>query len=199
LAAVMSSVAAALNSCSTLIVFDVFDKLRPGLSDRAKINIGKITGIVVLISAVAWSPFLGNLGAIFELINQMFSIFAPSIVAVFAWGILFRKGTANASFYTLLGGSLFAASVFYTEKYMVINGIQNYISSPDGLGINWLRQTYIYFIVSSLIYAIISYFDKTEQVIPSEFYLRISKPSKLVNAISALLIGIMLVLYYIFY
>ena len=101
LAAVMSSVAAALNSCSTLIVYDVFDKLKPDLSDRAKINIGKITGVAVLVLAVAWSPFLGNLGAIFELINQMFSIFAPSIVAVFAWGILSRKGTANAAFYTL--------------------------------------------------------------------------------------------------
>lgn len=199
LAAVMSSVAAALNSCSTLIVFDVFEKLRPDLTDKAKINIGKITGAVVLVLAVAWSPFLGNLGAIFELINQMFSIFAPSIVAVFAWGILSKKGTANASFYTLLGGSFFAACVFYIEKYMVIGGIENYISSPEGLGINWLRQTYIYFIISSLIYATISYFDKTEQKIPAEFYLKVGHPSKSITYLSILLVGTMLVLYSIFY
>jgi SSS family solute:Na+ symporter len=195
----MSSVAAALNSCSTLIVYDVFDKIKPNLSDSAKVNIGKITGVVVLVLSVAWSPFLGNLGAIFELINQMFAIFAPSIVAVFVWGILSRKGTSTAAFYTLLGGSLFAACVFYIEKYMVIGGIENYISSPEGMGINWLRQTYIYFIISSLLYFCISYFDKMEQEIPDEFYLKVSKPSKLINYLSVLLVGIMLILYYIFY
>ncbi|MEX0274956.1 MAG: sodium/solute symporter, partial [Flavobacteriaceae bacterium] len=147
LAAVMSSVAAALNSCSTLIVYDVFNKLNPGLSDMAKIQIGKITSVVVLLLAVAWSPFLGDLGGIFELINQMFSIFAPSIVAVFLWGVLSRKGTANASFYTLIGGSLFALVIFIIEKYIPIGGVSNYISHPEGLGINWLRQTYLYFIV----------------------------------------------------
>jgi SSS family solute:Na+ symporter len=199
LAAVMSSVAAALNSCSTLIVYDVFDKLRPNLSDKAKINIGKITGITVLLLAVAWSPFLGNLGAIFELINQMFSIFAPSVVAVFLWGIISRKGTANASFYTLLGGSLFAAIVFYIEKYMTISGIENYISDPEGLGINWLRQTYIYFIVSSFLYFAISLLDRSKQEISEEFYIKVKNPSKLINYLSAILVITMLILYWIFY
>ncbi|MCK0157159.1 sodium/solute symporter [Cellulophaga sp. F20128] len=199
LAAVMSSVAAALNSCSTLIVYDVFDKIKPNLSDTAKINIGKITGVVVLVLAVIWSPFLGSLGAIFALINQMFSIFAPSIVAVFVWGILSKKGTANAAFYTLIFGSLFAAIVFYVEKYMHIGGIENYISSSKGLGINWLRQTYIYFIISSVIYVTISTLDKTEQFIASEFYLKVSTPSKTINYLSILLVVVMLVLYYIFY
>ncbi|QOD61811.1 sodium/solute symporter [Polaribacter haliotis] len=199
LAAVMSSVAAALNSCSTLIVYDVFDKLKPGLSDKTKIKIGRITGISVLILAVIWSPFLGDLGGIFELINQMFSIFAPSIVVVFLWGILTKKGTANASFWTLLLGSLFAGIVFLIEKYGTIHGIQNYISSANGLGINWLRQTYIYFIISTLIYLTISYFDKSEQNIPDSFYLKVKAPSKIVNNLTFLLVGIMIVIYVIFY
>lgn len=199
LAAVMSSVAAALNSCSTLIVYDVFDKLKSDLSDTAKIKIGRITGVVVLILAVAWSPFLGDLGSIFALINQMFSIFAPSIVTVFLWGILSKKGTANASFWTLLGGSLFAGTVFLIEKYAVIGGLENYISNPNGLGINWLRQTYIYFIISSIIYAMVSYFDRSEQEIPSTFYLKVKSPSKTVNYLTVLLVIIMLVIYVIFY
>src|SRR3546814_15348168 len=72
---------------------------------------------------------------IFSLINQMFSIFAPSIVAVFLWGIVSRRGTANAAFWTLTAGSLFAATGFIIEKYAVINGITNFISSAEGLGI----------------------------------------------------------------
>jgi len=199
LAAVMSSVAAALNSCSTLIVFDVFDQLEPNLSDKSKIRIGKVTSIVVLVLAVAWSPFLGDLGSIFELINQMFSIFAPSIVVVFLWGILSQKGTANASFWTLLLGSVFAGSIFMIEKYMTIDGVENYISSVDGLHINWLRQTYIYFIVSTSIYFVISYFDKSEQTIPEAFYLKVSSPSRKVNYLSLLLVIVMLLIYAVFY
>lgn len=199
LAAVMSSVAAALNSCSTLIVYDVFNRLKPNLSDRTKIHIGRITGVAVLVMAVLWSPFLGNLGAIFELINQMFSIFAPSIVAVFLWGIVSRKGTANASFFTLLGGSLFAASVFLVEKYAVVAGLTNYISSPEGLNINWLRQTYLYFIVSSVIYGVVTYFDTSKQQVPVSFYIRVKKPSKTVNYLSVVLVIVMLCIYAIFY
>ena len=199
LAAVMSSVAAALNSCSTLVVYDIFDKLRPGMTDKAKIRIGRVTGVVVLVLAATWSPFLGNLGAIFELINQMFSIFAPSIVAVFIWGILSRKGTANASFWTLLGGSIFAGSIFLIEKYAVVDGMENYVSNPDGIGINWLRQTYLFFIFSSLIYFAVSYFDKSVQEIPEGFYLRVKKPSKLINGIALILVVVMLIIYSIFY
>jgi len=154
---------------------------------------------VVLLLAVVWSPFLGNLGTIFELINQMFSIFAPSIVAVFLLGIISSKGTANAAFYTLLGGSLFAASVFCIEKYLPIGGISNYISSADGLGINWLKQTYLFFIFSTLLYAVISIFDKNDQVISPGFYLRISSPSPLVIWLSGVLLLVMLILYWTFY
>ncbi|GAA3552790.1 sodium:solute symporter family transporter [Snuella lapsa] len=199
LAAVMSSVAAALNSCSTLIVYDVFNKLNPNLSDANKIRIGKITSITVLLLAVAWSPFLGDLGAIFELINQMFSIFAPSIVAVFLWGILSKKGTASASFWTLLGGSFFAAIVFLVEKYATINGIKNFVSSQEGLGINWLRQTYVYFIISSIIYVLVSYFDTSKQHIPDTFYLKAKASSKTVNMLSITLVAVMLIIYCVFY
>ncbi|MEX2564422.1 MAG: sodium/solute symporter [Cyclobacteriaceae bacterium] len=199
LAAVMSSVAAAINSCSTLIVYDVFNKLKPSLPDEQKIYIGRITGVLVLLLAVIWSPFLGNLGTIFELINQMFSIFAPSIVAVFLLGIISSRGTASAAFFTLLGGSLFAASVFLVEKYLPIGGVPNYISSRDGLGINWLKQTYLNFIFSVLLYAVISIFDKKEQVIFPGFYLKVHSPSSLVNWLSGLLILVMLALYWMFY
>ncbi|WP_417444552.1 sodium:solute symporter family transporter [Joostella sp.] len=199
LAAVMSSVAAALNSCSTLVVYDIFDKIKTNLSDKSKIRIGRITGAVVLVIAVIWSPFLGNLGGIFELINQMFSIFAPSIVAVFLWGVLSKKGTANASFWTLLGGSAFALTIFIIEKYVVINGVENYISSSEGLYINWLRQTYIYFIISSAIYFIISSIDKSPQVENEQLYLKVKNTSKTVRILSVTLVIVMLCIYAFFY
>lgn len=199
LAAVMSSVAAALNSCSTLLVFDVFGRINPNLSDQSKIRIGRISALVVLVIAVIWSPFLGNLGAIFELINQMFSIFAPSIVAVFLYGILSPKGTSRAAFLTLLVGSLFAGIVFLTEKYIPIGGVENFISSADGLGINWLRQTCLFFIVSSLIYWVVSWTDKTPMNISGDFYLKLETSSRQTKVLSIVLVTIMICIYLIFY
>lgn len=199
LAAVMSSVAAALNSCSTLLVFDVFGRIKPNLPDSMKIRIGRISAGMVLVLAVAWSPFLGNLGAIFELINQMFSIFAPSIVTVFLFGILSPKGTSNAAFATLLWGSLIAAVIFLVEKYIPINGVENYISSTEGLGINWLRQTYIFFLISSLIYWAVSLTDKQESTVTGDFYLSIESSSTKTKVLSVLLVIIMLTIYLIFY
>lgn len=199
LAAVMSSVAAALNSCSTLLVFDVFGKINPNLSDSMKIRIGRISAVVVLVLAVLWSPFLGNLGAIFEVINQMFSIFAPSIVVVFLFGVLSPKGTSNAAFYTLLGGSLIAATVFLIDSYVPLFGIENYISSPEGLGINWLRQTYIFFLISSFIYWGISLTDKQKSLLSDNFYLSIESSPTATKALSILLLAIMLTIYLFFY
>lgn len=199
LAAVMSSVAAALNSCSTLIVYDVFDKLNPRLSDRAKILIGKITSVVVLVLAISWSPFLQNLGTIFELINQMFSIFAPSIVTVFLWGVISRKGTANAAFWTLLGGSSFALVIFMVEKYAKVHGISNYISSVEGLGIHWLRQTFIFFLISSLLYFGISYFDKPQITVKPSIEFRLGAPTARVMWIALLLLASIFMVYAIFY
>lgn len=199
LAAVMSSVAAALNSSSTLVAYDVFGRIRPGMSDAKKIRIGRTTAVIVLVVAVIWSPFLGDLGGIFELINQMFSIFAPSIVAVFLWGVLSRKGTANAAFWTLILGSGLALIVFIIEKYIPVHGIENYISSPEGIGLNWLRQTYVFFILSSLIYGLISWRDTSVQFVPEAFYLKVKSQDRLVEALAITLIVVMILIYMIFY
>lgn len=199
LAAVMSSVAAALNSCSTLVAYDVFGRMAPEMTDDRKILIGRLTGGLVLVLAVIWSPFLGDLGGIFELINQMFSIFAPSIVAVFFWGVLSKRGTANASFWTLLLGSVIALIVFVVEKYLPVNGIANFISSPKGLGLNWLRQTYLFFIFSTLMYFTISLFDRSPQFLKDDFYLNTKRSDQRVRLFSLILVVVMILIYIIFY
>ena len=199
LAAVMSSVAAALNSCSTLVVFDLVNKVHPEISDKNKILVGRLTGVVVLILAISWSPFLEDLGTIFELINQMFSIFAPSIVTVFLWGVISRRGTARASLWTLAGGSLFAMIVFIVEKFIPVNGIANFISNSEGMGIHWLRQTYLFFIVSSLIYFLVSFLDSAGEASKAPFNFKIPSPSRRVIAYVIVLFSLLGVIYIVFY
>ena len=201
LAAVMSSIAAALNSVSTLIVYDIMPKIRKNLSDSLKIKLGRFFGVATLVFAVIWSPFIGSLGGIFEVINQLFAIFAPSIVAVFLWGILFKVGTSNASLYTLIIGSLLPFVFFIIEKFVMIHNISNYISSSSGLHINWLRQTYLNFILASLIYFTISFVERGWRTIKIEFneeLLPLQIQSYFKWSMATLII-VLLIIYCIFY
>lgn len=199
LAAVMSSVAAALNSCSTLVVHDVIERIRPGLPDRTKISVGRATGVIVLLMATVWSPFLGSLGGIFQIINQMFAIFSPAVVAVFIWGIFYKKGTGNAAFWTLIGSTLIALGAFIIEKYIPIQGVQNYISNPSGLGINWLQQTFIQFLLSSAMYFPITWCDSSQPGKIPAIESKASRNSKAVKWATAALVITIVSLYVIFY
>src|SRR5210317_1125278 len=62
LAALMSSVGAAINSASTLFSIDIVKRLKPQTSDRQLVLIGRITGAVVMILAIAWSTQASKFG-----------------------------------------------------------------------------------------------------------------------------------------
>ena len=58
LAALMSSLAAVFNSCSTLITWDVYRKLRPQASERQLVLVGKVATVALVGFGLAWIPFL---------------------------------------------------------------------------------------------------------------------------------------------
>ncbi|MEZ5394498.1 MAG: hypothetical protein R2724_16925 [Bryobacterales bacterium] len=55
LAALMSTIAAALNSCATLVAVDIVARIRPGTTDREQVQIGRWAAIVIMLLAIAWS------------------------------------------------------------------------------------------------------------------------------------------------
>ena len=52
LAALMSAVSAALNSSGTLVAVDIVKRLRPETTDRAMVQIGRISSVVVMLLAI---------------------------------------------------------------------------------------------------------------------------------------------------
>jgi SSS family solute:Na+ symporter len=98
-----------------------------------------------------------------------------------------------------LGGSFFALVIFMVEKYISVDGISNYISSRDGLGIHWLRQTFIFFVMSSVLYFGISYFDRSEDAARPAVGLRLPAPTSRVVSFSLLLLAILFAVYAVFY
>ena len=152
LAALMSAVAAALNSTGTLVAVDIVARLRPGTSDRAQVAIGRVSSVVVMLLAMAWSTQGGRYSSIFEAINAIAADLAPSITVVFLWGVLWRRGTKEASLYTLLSGFGLGVIAFILD--LPAFGTEKIITQR--WGIPFMMQAWWLFCICSIIYIVIS-------------------------------------------
>lgn len=164
LAALMSTVAGALNSTATLVSIDIVKRIKPQTSDKALVFYGRITVAVVLILAILWSMQGERFGGIFEGINQMIAVLAPPISAVFIWGIFWRRGTSLAALCTLIGGFLAGAVVFCMDFPAVSSWFvgTNAQGEPiryftQVLGIPFMLQAWWLFVFSSVILVGVSY------------------------------------------
>jgi SSS family solute:Na+ symporter len=153
LAALMSAMAAALNSSGTLVAVDIVRRLRPTISDRAQVNIGRVSSIVVMVLAMAWSTQGGRFSSIFEAINAIASDLAPPITVVFIWGVFWRRGTKEAALTTLVGGFGLGALAFILD--LPVFGTVKIIT--NGWGIPFLMQAWWMFCICSVVYVAVSY------------------------------------------
>ena len=158
LAALMSTIAAALNSTGTLVAVDIAKHVKPGMSEDQQVKIGRISSVIVMILAIAWSTQGDKFGSIFIAINKMPAQFiAPPIATVLLWGVFWRRGTSQAGTFTLLFGFLAGLVIFMFDMgFEFLGGVQ-YVSDPvNGLGIPFLLQAWWYFCILSVVYVVIS-------------------------------------------
>jgi len=152
LAALMSTVAGALNSASTLFSIDLVGRLRPQTSEATLVRIGRITAVVVMLAAMAWSTQGKHFGGIFAGLNQMIACLAPPITAVFLLGVFWPRGTSQAAFCTLLGGFILGIAAFIADfpafGYMIISG---------QLGIPFMLQAWWLFVICCVLFVAVSF------------------------------------------
>jgi SSS family solute:Na+ symporter len=98
LGAVVSSLAAMLNAASTIFSMDVFKKyISPNASQKTLVQVGRLSVVAFSVVAVVLAPQLGNpkiSNSIFTIIQESQGFISPGILAVFAFGLLVRKGPA---------------------------------------------------------------------------------------------------------
>jgi SSS family solute:Na+ symporter len=104
LAAVMSTVEAALNSTATVTAEDIVRHIRPQTKDGTLVLIGRITACIVIVLAMLWSPYCERFRNIFVVINKVPMIFAPAITTVFVLGVFWKRGTKQAALATFAAG-----------------------------------------------------------------------------------------------
>jgi len=153
IAALMSTIAAALNSVSTLVSVDIYKRLKPATPDKKLITVGRITALGIMVLAAIWSTQGDKFSSIFEAINKIAAALAPSVATVLLMGVIFKRGTKQASFYTLVVGLILGLTAFSLD-FAPISGR---MILTDGMGIPFMAQAFILFIICNIIYWGISY------------------------------------------
>ncbi len=204
IAALMSTIAAGLNSTGTLVSIDIVKRLHPAVSERNIVTIGRITILVVILSAAFWSPWIGSFKSIFEAINVILVSIAPPVTAVMVFGVFWKRGNQQGALVTLLAGFLIGILVFCLE-FEPISG-QRYVTNT--LGIPMMMQAFWLCVICSGIHVTVSLLTppppgkKTREIVMDRPWHFITKGK--VNGISdprilsVMLVLLMTVLYIIF-
>ncbi len=105
LAALMSSLAAVFNSCSTLFTMDIYAKLRPGAPERRLVQVGRVATAVVVVFGILWIPLMENVsGELYTYLQSVQAYIAPPIAAVFFLGIFWSRLNVAGAMSALVTG-----------------------------------------------------------------------------------------------
>jgi len=105
LAALMSSLAAVFNGCSTLFTMDIYKKLKPQASETELVHMGRIATFVVVVLGIIWIPILRSLsGSLYEYLQNVQAFIAPPITAVFLLGIFWKRINGKGALSALVTG-----------------------------------------------------------------------------------------------
>ena len=105
LAALMSSLASLFNSSATLFTVDFYQKFKPQAPEKELVKVGRIATVVVVVLGILWIPVMKGLGKVlYAYLQDVQSLLAPGIAAVFLLGILSKKTTPKAGLYGLIAG-----------------------------------------------------------------------------------------------
>jgi len=160
LAALMSSLASLFNSSSMLFTVDFYKRFKKGASERHYVRVGRIATMVIVILGILWIPVMRGLGKVlYEYLQDVQSLLAPGIAAVFLLGVISKRTTPTAGFTGLvvgftLGMLRLGLNVYYGDT--VGDGlIYNVLVAP-----NWLHYEIALFIFVILLMLIVSTFTK---------------------------------------
>ncbi len=180
-AALMSSLASLFNSSSMLFTVDFYKKANPNASEKHLVMVGRIATAAIVLLGIFWIPVMENLGdVLYEYLQDVQSLLAPGIAAVFILGVFYRRTTPAAGVWGLVLGFILG---MFRLLLKVINNrfvdpdgsiVENYLANgtlPANMGgistviakfiaINWLHYSIFMFIVCLLAIWIISQYTK---------------------------------------
>jgi solute:Na+ symporter, SSS family len=155
IAALMSSLASLFNSSAMLFTVDFYKKYKPDAPEKQLVLVGRIATVVVVVLGVLWIPVMRKLGnVLYMYLQDVQSLLAPGIAAVFIFGVFFKRTTAQGGMWGLISG-------FVIGMFRLVLKIFEAKIDPDSfiykvmLSPNWLHFCiYLFLLVSGVIVVI---------------------------------------------
>jgi SSS family solute:Na+ symporter len=146
LAALMSSLAAVFNSCSTLFTMDVYRRIKPDTPEKDLVKVGRIATAIVVILGILWIPLMKYIsGTLYQYLQSVQSYIAPPIAAVFLLGIFYKRINAKGALAVLVGGFVIGIARIFLEIYK---------SSLSGFLYEFANLNFLYFCILLFVFSI---------------------------------------------
>ena len=154
LAALMSSLAAVFNSCSTLITLDVYRPLHPGASDRQLVVVGKLATVLLVGFGLAWIPFMKYIsGQLYVYLQSVQAYISPPIAAVFLLGVFWKRVNGAGALASLATGFVLGAARLVLElAHPATGGVLAWYA-----GINFLHFAILLFVICTGVLIAVSF------------------------------------------
>jgi SSS family solute:Na+ symporter len=153
IAAIVSSLAAILNSASTIFSMDIFKvHFKPQISEENLVKTGRISSVVIVTVAASIASFLNGIQQVFQFIQEYTGLVSPGITAIFLLGIFRKKTTARAAWIAVL--ITLPVPLFLKWIYPEMPFLDNMVFS---------------FLIISATMILVSAFDKSKQAQSSEW------------------------------
>ena len=162
LAALMSSLSSVFNSTAALFTVDVYEKLRPGMSEKHLVRVGRVATTVVVVAGLAWIPVMAQVSdkGLYSYLQTVQQYLGPPITAVFLIGLLWRRMNAVGALWGLIVGFLLGISKLLAQTFFSADPDADKFTSPAWLAafgdFNFLYFSSILFPVTAVIIAIAS-------------------------------------------
>ena len=116
LAALMSSLAAVYNACSTLFTMDIYRKIKPQTTEKELVKVGRITTACVVILGMIWIPMMKGISdVLYQYLQSVQSYLAPPIAAVFLLGVFSRRINGKGAFTGMVIGFIIGLLRIFLE------------------------------------------------------------------------------------
>ncbi|HLR49875.1 MAG TPA: sodium:solute symporter [Candidatus Sphingobacterium stercoripullorum] len=103
-AALMSSLAGAFNASSTLFTIDFYSKIKPNVSQKELVFMGRMATVVMIVIGLLWIPVIRGGKGLYDYLQGIQAYLAPPIAVVFFAGIFHKRLNAKGCLSALYVG-----------------------------------------------------------------------------------------------
>jgi SSS family solute:Na+ symporter len=181
LAALMSSLASLFNSTATLFTVDFYERLRPNASEAHLVNVGRLATVVVVLAGIAWIPIMQLIGGgqLYGYLQNVQSLLAPAIAAVFMLGIFSKHVSPISGFVGIVSGFVIGMTRLLMQVGHEMVGLE-FGPLQWFVDINWLYFCFLLFVLTCAVIFVVSSFTRqaTDEQLKGLTYATITSEQK---------------------